>query len=142
MFAAGDNKVRDHDHVTGKYRGSAQWNCNINLKLTKKVPVIFYDLKGYNSHLIMQEIGKFDVNIPNGLEKYMAFTISKNLVFTNSMQFVNSCLDALVKNLCDNDFKHLSQKFSINLLELLKQKGVYPHENFLMISWVIDVIFF
>ena len=89
----------------------------------------------------MQEIGKFDVNIPNGLEKYMAFTISKNLVFTDSMQFVNSCLDALVKNLSDNDFKHLLQKFSINLLELLKQKGVYPYENFLMISCVIDVIF-
>ena len=71
-FVAGDNKVRDHDHVTGKYRVSAHWSCNINLKLTKNVPVIFHDLKGYDSHLIMQKIGKFDVKIsviPNGLEK-------------------------------------------------------------------------
>ena len=82
MFAAGDNKVRDHDHVTGKYVGSAHWSCNINLKWTKKVPVIFHNLKDYEIHLIVQEIGKFDVKInviTNGLEKYMAFTINKNL---------------------------------------------------------------
>ena len=77
----------------------------------------------------MQEIGKFDVNvIPTGLEKYMAFTINNNLVFIDSMQFVNSSLDALVKNLSDNGFKYLSQEFSDDLLELVKQKGVYPYE--------------
>ena len=61
---------------------------HFNLKLTKKVPVIFLNLRGYDSHLIMQEIGKFDVKvsvIPNGLEKYMAFTINSNLVFIDSM---------------------------------------------------------
>ena len=42
LFVAGDNKVRDHDHVIGKYRGSTHWSCNINLKLTKKVPVILH----------------------------------------------------------------------------------------------------
>ena len=50
----------------------------------------------------MQEIGKFDVEIsviPNGLEKYMAFTIDKNLVFIYSMQFMNFGLYVLVKNL-------------------------------------------
>ena len=36
LFAKGDSKVRDHDHVTGKYRGSAHKNCNNNLRLTKK----------------------------------------------------------------------------------------------------------
>ena len=61
LFAAEDMKVGDDFHVTGKYRGSAHWSCNINLKLTKNVPVIFLNLKGYDSHLIMQEIGKFDV---------------------------------------------------------------------------------
>ena len=44
------------------------------------------------------------------------------------MQFMNSSLDALVKNLSDNHFKLLSQKFSSNLLELVKQKVVYPYE--------------
>ena len=44
------------------------------------------------------------------------------------MQFMNSSLDALVKNLSDNDFKHLSQKFSCEFLKLVKQNGVYPYE--------------
>ena len=73
-----DNKVRDHFYITGKYRGTAHVSCNINLKITKKVPVIFYDLKGYDSHLIFKELSKFNVKIsviPNGLEKYMAFSI-------------------------------------------------------------------
>ena len=56
-------KVRNHDHVTGKYRGSSPWNCNVNLKLTKKLPVLFQNLKGYDSHLIIQEIVKFFLKI-------------------------------------------------------------------------------
>ena len=63
----GDNKVRDHCHI-----GSANWSCNINFKLSKKVPVIFHNLRSYDSNLIIKEIGKFDVKvsaIPNGLEK-------------------------------------------------------------------------
>ena len=63
LFVAEDNKVRDHGHATGEYCSSAHWSCNINLKLTKKVAVIFRNLKGYDSHLIMPEIDKFDVKI-------------------------------------------------------------------------------
>ena len=110
LFTDEDIKVIDHDHITGKYRGSAHSNCNINLKLTKKGPVIFHNLRGYDDHLIMQEISNFDVEISvilNGLEKYMAFTINKHLIFIDSMQFTNSSLDALVKNLSDSDFKNL-----------------------------------
>ena len=69
---------------------------NVNLKLTKKVPVIFHNVQGYDSHLIINEIGKFDVKadvIPNGLEKYMTFTINKNLIFIKSIQFMNSSLE-------------------------------------------------
>ena len=103
-----DEKVRDHCHVTGKFRGAAHWDCNINFQLTKKVPVIFHNLKGYDSHLIFSELNKFDVKIsaiPNGLEKYMTFFLNKNLVFISSMQFMNSSLYKLVKNLSDEDFK-------------------------------------
>ena len=79
----------------------------------------------------MQEISKFNVKVsvvPNGLEKDMTFTINKNLIFIDSMQFMNSSLDALVRNLSDNDFEYLSQEFRGDMLKLVKQKAVYPYE--------------
>ena len=75
--------------------------------MTKKVPVIFHNLRAYDGHLIMQEISKYDVEIsgiPNGL---FSFTNNKNFIFIDSVQFMNSSLVVLVKNLSDNDFKHL-----------------------------------
>ena len=56
-----DVRVRDHCHITGKYRGSAHQDCNLKLQIkpeTIKIPVIFHNLRGYDSHFIMQEIGK------------------------------------------------------------------------------------
>ena len=76
-----EEKVRDYCHVTCKFRGAAHRNCNINFQITKKAPVIFHNLRGYDSHLIFNELDKFDVKInviPNGLEKYMAFFWNKN----------------------------------------------------------------
>ena len=71
-----EGKVRDHCHVTGKFRDAAHKSCNLNFKLTEKVPVIFHNLRGSDSHLIFNELDKFDVKIkaiPNGLEKYMVY---------------------------------------------------------------------
>ena len=62
----------------------------------KLFSVIFHNLRGYDSHLIRKEISKLDAKVsvmPNGLEKYMAFTINRNLVFIDSLQFMNSSLD-------------------------------------------------
>ena len=95
-----DEKVRDHCHITGKFRGAAHWDCNINFQLTKKIPVIFHNLKDYDSHLIFSELHKFNLKvdvIPNGLEKYMAFFLGRDIAFIDSMQFMNCSLDKLVK---------------------------------------------
>ena len=123
----------DHCHITGKYRGAAHWSCNINLKISKKVTVIFHNLKGYDSHIIFKELSKFNCKIsviPNGLEKYMSFTLNKKLVFIDSMLFMNSNLDRLVKNLSDEDFKYLSKTFGGKKLELVKKKVIYPYEYY------------
>ena len=88
-----EDKVRDHCHIAGKSRAAAHKSCNLKFKLTKNVSVIFHNL-------IYHEFDKFDVEIkviPNGLEKYMAFFLNKNLVFIDSMQFMNSSLDKLAK---------------------------------------------
>ena len=93
--------------------------------MTKKVPVIFHNLRGYESHLIFCELIKFDWKIdvmPNRLEKYMAFILNKILVFIHSMQFMNSSHEKLVKNLPDDDFKFLTKEFGPKNLELLNQK--------------------
>ena len=99
--------------------------------MNHKIPVIFHNLKSYDSHLIMQELGKFNLKInvmPNRLEKYMSFTINNKLIFIDSFQFLSSSLDSLVKNLNKDDFKYLSKEFDNNVLDLVKQKGFYLYD--------------
>ena len=54
LFDLVDAKVRVHCHISGKFREAARFSCNANLKITKKVPVIFHNLRGYDGHLIMK----------------------------------------------------------------------------------------
>ena len=70
---------------------------------------------------------KIDV-IPNRLEKYMTFSLNKNVVFIDRIQFMSSSLEKLVKHLSGDDFKYLNKEFSSKTLELLKQKDAYPYE--------------
>ena len=133
-YTASAKRVRDHCHITGKFRGSAHEDCNINFRLTNKIPVFFHNLRGYDSHFIMQQIGKFGLPIhviPNNIEKYMAFMIGKHLVFLDSFQYMASSLDALAKNL--SAYPYLSQEFSrettgVSNVKLVTQKGVYPYD--------------
>ena len=48
-YVDNDVKVRDHCHITGKYKGSVYGDCNTNLKLNNKIPVVFHNLKNYAS---------------------------------------------------------------------------------------------
>ena len=107
-----DVPVRDHCHVRGKYRGSAHTDCNLSYRLTNKIYVIFHNLRGYDSHLIMQGIGKFNkyINvIPNNMEKYMAFIINKNLIFIDSFQFMNKSLSDLAEDLPKDSLYHIKK---------------------------------
>ena len=110
-YVDSDVKVRDHCHITGKYSGSAHGDCNIDVKLNHKILVVFYNLKNDNSRPIMQELGKLNLKInfiPNGLEKYMNYSINNNLRFIDSFLFLSSSLHSLVKSLAKDDFKCLS----------------------------------
>jgi len=88
-FIKGDKVVWDHDHVTSAFRGAAHEVCNLNYTLTEKIPLIFHNLRGYDSHF-MEEIGKFKKSvgvIPNNMERYMAIFLGDQLKFIDSFQF-------------------------------------------------------
>ena len=140
--------VRDHCHITGKFRGSAHQECNLKLRIKPeniKIPVILHNLRGYDSHFIMQQIGEIAKNyaykdkkgkeqplkinnIPNNMEKYMAFMLGNHLNFIESFQFMSSSLDKLVSNLPKEAFKYTSEEFTGKKLSLMSQKGVYPYD--------------
>ena len=150
------DRVRDHCHVSGKYRGAAHNACNLKFRIPSFIPVVMHNLKGYDSHLIMQHLGKLDAEItciPNNMEKYVSFTIadryqskqsdeppakrakvsrSLNLRFIDSLAFMNSSLDSLVKNLKSSgaeNFIHLNREFDSPVQrELLTRKGSYPYD--------------
>ena len=135
QYTDADTRVRDHCHVTGKYRGSAHQDCNLKLRLDPnnvKIPVLFHNLGGYDAHFIMQAIGKekkLDINcIPNNMEQYMAFMLGKHLVFLDSFQFMASSLDRLADNLPEDKFKYTSQVFQNEELILMQKKGVYSYD--------------
>ena len=136
-----DVPVRDHCHVTGKYRGSAHQTCNLKLQISAeniKIPVVFHNLKGYDSHFIINELGELikkgeeniKINvIAQNAEKYMAFYIGKHLSFIDSLQFMNSSLDRLASNLEDRDFIFTKKYFTDPVqFNLMKRKGVYPYD--------------
>ena len=54
-----NEKVRDHCHITGKYRGTAHKECTLKLEITRKLPIIFHNLAGCDGHLIFRELNKF-----------------------------------------------------------------------------------
>ena len=125
-YTDNDVKLRDHCHITGKYRSSVHRDCNINLKLNHKTPIVFHNLKNYDSHLTMQELGKFNLKI--SAIPIIPNIINNKLNFIDSFQFLSFSLDSLVKNLNKDDFKYLSHEFDNNVLDLVKQKGFYLYK--------------
>ena len=49
-------KVTDHCHYTGKYRGAAHSICNLKFIVPNKTPVVFYRGPNYNYHFIIKEL--------------------------------------------------------------------------------------
>ena len=143
-----DVRVRDHCHITGKFRGSAHQECSLKLRIKPediKIPVIFHNLRGCDSHFIMQQIGEIankyahkdkkgkeqplTINaIPNNMEKCIAFMLGNHLTFIDSFQFLTSSLDKLVSNLPKDDLTYTSKVLKSKRLNLMSQKGVYPYD--------------
>lgn len=118
--------MRDHCHLSGKFRGASHNKCNINYKYAHFLPVVLHNLKGYDSHLLMHGIGKFKSEeitcIPTNSEKFISFSLGR-LRFIDSLQFLNASLERLVANLEAAKF-HLTRHHFGDKTELLLRKGI------------------
>jgi len=144
----GNDRVGDHCHFTGRFRGAAHNGCNLNYKAPKFIPVIFHNLSGYDSHLFIKKLarnGEKVTCIPNNEEKYISFSkevvvdefsnkegkhvqVKRELRFLDSFRFMASSIDALSKNLSKEQCKNVKSRYFGKQLDLVLRKGVYPYE--------------
>ena len=155
-FDENKEKVKDHCHYTGRYRGAAHNECNLNYRKPDFTPVVFHNLSGYDSHLFIKNLGFSEGNIdciPNNEEKYISFskkiqvgTYPKQALdadgdifyeqkptyhtirFIDSFKFMATSLEKLVNNLPKDDCINLGLYYSGDKFNLLTRKGVYPYE--------------
>ena len=142
------DKVRDHCHFTGKYRGAAHNSCNLQCRKPMILPVIFHNLQGYDAHLFIKQLACLpgELNcIPSTEEKYISFSkkikvdeyrsrrngetipLYFEIRFIDSFKFLQTSLANLVSNLQPDDFHDTKREFKKNV-DLLTRKGVYPYD--------------
>ena len=143
-----NDRVRDHCHYTGRYRGAAHNICNLKYSKPNNISVFFHNLTGYDSHLFIKKLnttmGAIDC-IPNNQENYISFSKTiktgeytnkkgetKNkyfkIIFKDSLKFMASSLEALVNNLPEGILNNLEKYFTSEQVKLLKQKGFFPYD--------------
>ena len=130
-------KVRDHDHYTGKYRGAAHSNCNLRYKIPREIPVIFHNGSTYDYHFIIKKLakefkGNFDC-LGENTEKYITFSvpikkylyndndkaIMYKLKFIDSYRFMQGSLSSFVDNLSEINKKTPTDEFIDNFRSML-----------------------
>ena len=108
------DKVRDHCHLTGKYRGPVHSKCNINVtqKQSNFIPFVFHNFSNYDCHMFFKKLvdkkkDKVDFEIiPKTNEEYISVTYGC-IRFIDSYRFLSSGLDSLVKTIVDNSDRRL-----------------------------------
>ena len=133
----GNDKVRDHCLLSGKYRGAAHKDCNLKCQIPKFIPIVFHNLSGYDSHLFIKKLANTNLGdqrsissgklncIPNNEEKYISFSkeikvgefigkdgktheVKRELRFIDSFRFMGRSL----KDLTDDLVKDLCNECS------------------------------
>ena len=149
-----DEKVRDHCHITGNFRGAAHNECNLKYRVPKFYPVIFHNLARYDAHLFIKELGGDIKCIPSNDETYISFSktiivdsfekvekiegidiemkkkvvVKREIRFIDSFKFMPASLASLAKNLEREKCKNLQKFYKGERLDLLLRKGVYPYD--------------
>ena len=139
-----NDKVRDHRHFTGKYRGAAHNTCNLRYKIPKNIPVIFHNGSTYDYHFIIKELAnEFDGNfecLGENTEKYITFSVpikkkieNKNIDITYKIKFIDNfrfmatSLSKLVDNLTDNihNDKCIKCKSNLCFVRAINEKLIF-----------------
>ena len=149
-FTEKDFKVKDHNHLSGKYRVPAHRSCNLKIRYPSYIPVFMHNLSNYDAHLFVKELskcpGKLNV-IPETAEKYIFISkslkvgeyfnkklektmpINRELRFLDSFRFLPSSLDKLASNLTSDKLHNLRNCYpEENEFQLLQNKGLYPYD--------------
>lgn len=133
-FTDVNGKVRDHDHLTGYYRGAACNSCNINYKLPNFIPIILHNLSGFDAHFIIPQLGRdtgsIDV-LATTTERFISFSKKvgrMKLRFVDSFRFMPSSLSKLSSNLQRQDLVETKKLVAENQLDLVLRKGVFPYD--------------
>ncbi|XP_054261608.1 uncharacterized protein LOC128985776 isoform X1 [Macrosteles quadrilineatus] len=133
-FSAMCLPIRDHCHLSGKFRSVLCNNCNLKRQDQKFLPIFLHGSSNYDSHFLVKQLGcdkERVIVIPNSNEKYISFIKNTKsnikIKFLDSYRFLGESLDTLVKNLPDDMFKHLDRFFVEDERPLVRQKGVYPY---------------
>ena len=142
-FSVGEFRVRDHCHYTGKYNGPAHNICNMEKRTDKRLPIIFHNFKGYDSHLLIRDLCKMETDvssirlIPKTMEKYTS-VITKEFKFIDSYQHLAASLSCLVDNVTSEGLdglinlkayihEHYQGEDEEEKVRLLSRKGIYPY---------------
>ena len=140
-FSEDNCKIREHNHYTSKYRGTACQSCNTKEgKSSKLIPVFFHNGSNYDFHFIIEELMKYENKynkvkpLSKTSEEYISIDYGsayKKLRFLDSYRFLQKGLSDITKSL--NEFPILEKEFKKegykdNEIDLLKQKGYYPYE--------------
>lgn len=132
--------VKDHCHLTGKYRGAAHQKCNLEYQVASFIPVFFHNFSAYDCHLFVKSLeiipGEIEV-IASTKEKYTCMTKRfliegkghAEIRFLDSYRFLPESLDTLSSTMPKENFHCLSSQFkNPGEIDLLTRKGVFPYD--------------
>lgn len=134
--AKDNNAVKHHNHNTGLYHSTMCNNCNIQIKDTIKIPVLFHNLNYdknifFKSLVYYKEIKEVSI-LPDNSQNFKSFTVGK-LHFIDTFKFMSSSLEKLISNLPEDNspfLKHLSNGDDYKYKKFLKHKGYFPYDWF------------
>ena len=159
-FSESVKKVRDHCHITGKFRAALCHTCNASLRLKRRfLPVYFHNLKSYDNHMLLthgmdkMKVWKLEV-IAQTKEKYMTLsakipvdktktdkTVNFTIKFLDTFQFMASSLANLVNHLETMSHTHsLKRRYKQVSDDVLRRKGVFPYTYFTSLETMQETV--